>query len=155
MTTRPNYKSILGRFLGVGKHGQMVTNTDGVNIRNLTDAVAYADITIGAEITNARAISIQLKNHHGENIDYAATFEIVMFSSAAMTDFVATGGTTGVAAGASGKLQAIVAKKLFRAISTVAGLWAGTYTDTGTDPGYLAVRLPNGTIVPGGLVTNT
>lgn len=154
MSKFPDFKSLFGRQFGIGKYGQLVTNVDAVNVRNLTDAIASATITIGDEVADARAISVQLKDHNGKNIDFAATFEIVMYSGAAMTDFVATGGSTGLAAGASGKLQAIVAKKLFRAISTTAGLWAGTYTDTGSDAGYLAVRLPNGKVIGGGLVTN-
>jgi hypothetical protein len=144
-----NRKSIFGRKLGLGDKNQLISN--GIEI---TRPCVDATITIGDEATDARAITIQLKDANGANIDYAEYFEIVMFSSSAMTDFVATGGSTGLAAGASGKLQAIVAKKLFRAISTTAGLWAGTYTDTGSDAGYLAVRLPNGRIVAGGAVTN-
>jgi hypothetical protein len=138
-----------GRRFGLGDKGQLISN--GIEI---TRPCVDATITIGDEATDARAITIQLKDANGKAIDYAEYFEIVMFSSSAMTDFVATGGSTGLAAGASGKLQAIVAKKLFRAISTTAGLWAGTYTDTGSDAGYLAVRLPNGRIVAGGAVTN-
>jgi hypothetical protein len=144
-----NRKSIFGRKLGLGDKNQLISN--GIEI---TRPCVDATITIGDEATDARAITIQLKDANGANIDYAEYFEIVMFSSSAMTDFVATGGSTGLAAGASGKLQAVIAKKLFRAISTTAGLWAGTYTDTGSDAGYLAVRLPNGRIVAGGTVTN-
>lgn len=155
MTTspRPRFRSLVGKLLGLGAYGNLVTRNAGGTPIDLTDRIGSATITIGDEATDARAISIQLKDHAGVNIDFAAYFEIVMFSSAAMTDFVATGGSTGLAAGASGKLQAIIAKKLFRAISTTAGLWAGTYTDTGTDIGYLAVRLPNGRVIGGGLVT--
>jgi hypothetical protein len=144
-----NRKSIHGRKLGIGDKNQLISN--GIEI---TRPCVDATITIGDEATDARAITIQLRDANGKAIDYAEYFEIVMFSSSAMTDFVATGGSTGLAAGASGKLQAVIAKKLFRAISTTAGLWAGTYTDTGSDAGYLAVRLPNGRVVAGGTVTN-
>lgn len=156
MATKPrtSFRSMFGLLLGQGNYGQLASKADGVNVRDMTDKIGHAAITIGAEASDARAITVQLYDHLGKAIDYAAMFEIILFSSSAMTDFVATGGTTGIAAGASGKLQAIVAKKLFRAISTTAGLWAGTYTDTGTDAGYLAVRLPNGRIVAGGLITN-
>ena len=108
----------------------------------------------GASVANQRDITITLKDNNGKAIDYAEVFEIVLFSSSAMTDFVATGGSTGIAAGAAGKIQAIVAKKLFRAISDVTGVCSVIYTDTGTDPGYLAVRLPGGQIIAGGLITN-
>lgn len=154
---RPNFISIVGNKLGFGKYGALVSRHDAVNTRQLADPVAHAVITISAEgatTGDTRDITIQLKDHNGDNIDFAATFEIVMFSDANMTDFVAAGGSTGVQAGASGKLLAVVAKKLFRAISTTAGLWVGSYLDTGTAAGYLAVRLPNGRVIGGGLVTN-
>jgi hypothetical protein len=154
---RISFRSIFGNLLGQGAYGQLATRHDGVNVRDLTDRVAHATITISAEAAttaDTRDITIQLKDHLGQNIDYAARFEILMFSAADMLDFVAAGGSTGVQAGASGKLLAVVAKKQFEAITTAAGLWVGSYLDTGTAAGYLAVRLPNGKIIGGGLVTN-
>lgn len=121
-----------------------------------SDAVD-ATITISAEaatVANQRDITITLKDAAGNAIDYAEMFEIVMLLNAGGTDFMATGGSTGVAAGASGKILAVVAKKLFRAITTTAGVCQVIYTDTGTEVGYLAVRLPNGRVVNGGAVTN-
>ena len=146
------FLSVFGRRLGLGAYGELVTNVS--SLIPISARAVDATITIGAEASDARAITVQLKDANGINIDEATYFEIVMFSSSAMTDFVATGGSTGLAAGASGKLQAVIAKKLFRAISTTAGLWAGTYTDTGTDAGYLAICLPNGRVIGGGTVTN-
>ncbi len=150
------YKSFFGALAGIGKYGNLLSSNRR-GFTQHTDAIAHAAITIsaeGASVANTRDISIQLYDHKGKAIDFAGNFEILMFSSAAMTDFVATGGTTGVAQGVSGKLLAVVAKKWFRCISTVAGLWTGTYLDTGTDAGYLAVRLSNGRVIGGGLVTN-
>lgn len=155
--TRVPFRSLLGKRLGQDSYGALATKNDGANVRLLTDRVAHAVITISAEAAttaDTRDITIQLKDHYGANIDFAARFQILMFSDATMTDFVAAGGSTGIQAGASGKLLAIVAKKTFEAITTTAGLWAGSYLDTGTAAGYLAVRLPNGRIIGGGLVTN-
>lgn len=142
--------SIEGRKLGQSPEGNLVAN--GIEItREAVDAV----ITIGAENANVRAISVQLKDANAKNIAYAEQFEIVMFANAAGTDFVATGGSTGVAQGAKGKILAQVAKKLFRAISDTTGLLEVTYTDTGTDVGFFGVRLPSGRVIVGGAVTNT
>ena len=152
------YKSIKGSQLGLDKYGALAAIAGLFGQKRVSDPIAHAVITISAEgatVANQRDITIQLYDFRGKAINYAATFEIVLFSSSAMTDFVATGGTTGVQAGVSGKLLAVVAKKLFRAISTTAGLWVGSYLDTGTDAGYLAVRLPNGQIIGGGLITNS
>lgn len=153
MATQPRgLKSIIGKRLGLGAYGHLVAN--GIEV---TPKAVDATISISAEgatVANQRNISITLKDANGNAVDEATVFEIVVFSSSAMTDFVATGGSTGIAAGASGKVQAIVAKKLFRAITTTAGVCEVIYTDTGSDAGYLAVRLPNGRVVAGGVITN-
>jgi hypothetical protein len=153
MTTQPRgFKSILGKRLGLGAYGQIATN--GIN---LSQPAVDATISISAEgatTGDTRDITIQLKDAHGQAIDYAENFEIIMYSSSAMTDFVAAGGSTGVQQGATGKLLAIVAKKVFACITSTAGAWAGSYLDTGTAAGYLAVRLPNGRVIGGGTVTN-
>lgn len=146
------FKSILGKRLGIDGYQRLVSNSIA-----MTPKAVDATISISAEaatVANQRDITITLKDANGNAVDEATTFEIVLYSDATMTDFVATGGSTGIAAGASGKIQAIVAKKLFRAITTTAGVCAVIYTDTGSDAGYLAVRLPNGRVVGGGLITN-
>jgi hypothetical protein len=150
----PPYHSLEGKRLGIGARGELATRNTGATPKRLTSPIVGAVITVGNEITDARALTVQLVDANGNNVDYAAVFEIVMFASAAMLDFMSGGGSTGVAIGANGKLQAIVAKLLFRCISDATGKWTGTYTDTGTQAGFIAVRLPNGEIVPGALVTN-
>ena len=153
------FKSILDRRLGLAKTGNLIARAGGAgNIFQITRPAVNAVITISAEgatVANQRNITITLKDSNGDAINYAENFEIVLFSSSAMTDFVATGGSTGIAAGASGKILAVVAKKLFRALTTTAGVCEVIYTDTSTDAGYLAVRLPGGQIIPGGVITNT
>lgn len=117
--------------------------------------VGGATITVGAENANVRAITIQLKNALGRNINFAAEVELVALLDAAGTDYVATGGSTGIAIGASGKLQQVIAKKRWLARSTTAGVIALTWTDTGTEAAYLAVNLPNGKQVVSAALTNT
>lgn len=117
-------------------------------------AVANAAITVGAESADARAITIQLKDGQGNNLAFAAEVELVMLLNAGGTDYVATGGSTGIAIGASGKLQTLIAKKRFYAISTTAGVIALTWTDTGTEAAYLGVKLPNGKMVISAALTN-
>ena len=68
----------------------------------------------------------------------------------AATAFVVTGGSTGIAIGANGAILALVAKKVFKAISSAAGLIGVTWTDTGTETFNLGVRLPNGRVVLSG-----
>lgn len=157
MTTQPRaFKSIMGKRLGVGAYGQVATQTP-TTVLDITPKCVDATISIsaeGASVANQRDITITLKDAHGNAIDYAENFEIVMYLSSAMTDFMATGGSTGIAAGASGKILAVVAKKIFRCITTTAGVCQVIYTDTGTEAGYLGVTLPNGRVVAGGVITN-
>jgi hypothetical protein len=119
------------------------------NIRLTPDAV-QAVVTVADESANARAITIQLKDANGVNITKAETVEVFVFADAAGLDITATGGSTGIAIGASGKiLTTVTAKKRFTCRTTAAGLLALTYTDTGTDVAFLGVQLPNGTLVFG------
>lgn len=156
MTTQPrtSFKSILGRRFGLGAYGELQARGGSVQI---TRPAVDATITISAEAAttaDTRDLTVTLKDAAGNAIDYAELFEIVMFSSSAMTDFVAAGGSTGVVQGTIGKLLAVVAKKHFHCLTDTSGAWNGTYLDTGTAAGYLAVRLPNGRIIGGGTVTN-
>lgn len=123
-------------------------------IRGLSSIVADATITVGAEASDVRAITIQLKNGYGRNINFAAEVDVAVLLNAAGTDYAATGGSTGIAIGASGKLQQIIAKKRFKARSTTAGVIALTWTDTGTEAAYLGVMLPNGKQVVSSALTN-
>lgn len=117
-------------------------------------APANAVITVGAESNDVRAITIQLKNGLGRNVNYAAEVEIAVLLNATGTDYAATGGSTGIAIGASGKLQQIIAKKRFKARSNTSGVIALTWTDTGTEAAYLGVILPNGKQVISSALTN-
>ncbi|MEN3145703.1 hypothetical protein ABCW43_00150 [Neorhizobium sp. IRAMC:178] len=141
--------SIHGRRLGLGDKGQLVAK--GIDIsRPCVDA----SITVGAEASDARAITIQLKDADGNDINYVETVEIIMFLNAARTAFVVTGGSTGIAIGTDGALLAVVAKKYFLATSEADGDIDLTWTDTGTEAAYLGLRLPNGRIVMSSALTN-
>lgn len=149
------FKSIVGRRLGLNSYGSLSSNNTGTQVP-MSSHVASAVITVSAEAAttaNTRDISITLKDHNGATLDYAQEFEIVNFSASTMLDWAATGGSTGISA-VTGKLLALVAKKHFKAITTTAGVWTGSYLDTGTDAGYLGIILPNGTKIAGGLLTN-
>ena len=117
-------------------------------------AVAGASIVVGAENTNVRAITIQLKDGQGKDLAARAVVEIAVFADANGDAFVVTGGSTGIAIGTDGALLPIVAKKLFKAVSEADGDIDLTWTDTGTEAAYLGVVLPNGKIVVSAALTN-
>jgi hypothetical protein len=113
-----------------------------------------ASITVGAENANVRAITIKLKDANGADINYVENVEIHMFLNAAMTAYVATGGSTGIAIGTDGALLALVAKKIFVATSEADGDIDLTWTDTGNEAAYLGLKLPNGRMIISDALTN-
>jgi hypothetical protein len=155
MGARLNWRSIaaLGSELGLGSLGELATRVSGT-VRRITSPCVYATAVIGAEAAEARAITVTFKDRKGDAINYAACVELMTFTTSAMVDFAAKGGSTGIAQGATGKLLAIVAKKIYRGITSTGGVIACTYTDTGTEAVHLGARLPNGELVYLGNLTN-
>lgn len=113
-----------------------------------------ATISVGAENTNVRAITIQLVDAAGADINYTAGVLVGVFLDAGAKAFAATGGSTGIAIGTDGALLALVAKKLFLMTSEDDGDIDLTWTDTGTEAAYLGVLLPNGRWVMSAALTN-
>jgi hypothetical protein len=120
-----------------------------------SSALADASITVGAENANVRAITIQLKDALGNDLESVQSVWIGVFLDAGALAFVVTGGSTGIAIGTDGALLAVVAKKLFLATCEADGDIDLTWTDTGTEAAYLGVILPNGKIVMSTALTNT
>ena len=141
--------SVHGRKFGLGNKNQLISNAI-----ELTRPCVDASITVGAEIANVRAITIQLKDARGADIDYVEEVELVLFLTADRLAYVVTGGSTGIAIGTDGALSTIVAKKVFRATSEADGEIDLTWTDTGVEAAYLGLRLPNGRYVMSSALTN-
>ena len=141
--------SVKGRKLSVAPNA----NLTGMDKR-ITHPCVDATITIGAEATNVRAITIQLLDAYGNDVAEVTPFEIHVFSTAAGIAY-ATGGSTGVAIGTDGAALAIVAKLIFACTSETDGDWDGTWTDTGTESVAIAVKLPNGNMVISDAFANT
>lgn len=140
MTASTMMTSIQGRRLGLNPKGAFVGNE-----RLLSNEAADAVITVGAEVADVRAITIQLTDANGLNLSNAEIVDVYMFTTVAHTALATTGGSTGIAIGASGTiLRTVTAKKQFEIVSTAAGLIALTWTDTGTEAVVLGVRLPTG-----------
>jgi len=141
--------SIEGRRFGLGVTNEFISNDIQIS-RPCVDAT----ITVGAEAANVRAITIQLLDSNGEDIDHVEEVELVLFLTADRLAYVVTGGSTGIAIGTDGALSTIVAKKVFRATSEIDGDIDLTWTDTGTEAAYLGVKLPNGRYVMSDALTN-
>lgn len=141
--------SLHGRQLMLSEAGNLISNG-----KQLHMPCVDASITVGAEAGDARAITIQLKDADGNDIDYVETVEVHMFLNAARTAYVVTGGSTGIAIGTDGALLALVAKKVFIATSEADGDIDLTWTDTGTEAAYLGLKLPNGKFIMSDALTN-
>lgn len=142
--------SVKGRRFGIGAKNQLISNTI-----EITRPCVNATITVGTESSNVRAITIQLLDSDGKDIDYVEEVEIVLFLDAGRLAYVATGGSTGIAIGTDGALQTIVAKKVFRATSEADGDIDLTWTDTGTEVAFIGLKLPNGRYVMSSSLANT
>lgn len=125
------------------------------NDLQVTAPCVDASITVGAESTNVRAITIQLKDSNGADINYSESVWAAVFADAGRLGFVSTGGSTGIAIGTDGAALAVVAKKLFLLTSETDGDIDLTWTDTGTEVAYLGILLPTGRWVMSDALTNT
>lgn len=141
--------SLHGRKLAIARTGNLSAN--GIDI---TQPCVDCTITVGAENTNVRAITIQLLDANGADIAYREYVELYVLADANGDAFATTGGSTGIAIGTDGALLPVVAKKMFVAISEADGDIDLTWTDTGTEACYLAVRLPTGRVVVSAALTN-
>ena len=142
-----------GDEMRVKSGGKLIVETGGL-IQNQA-GVAGATIVVGAEAANVRLITVQLTDADGADIAVRQAVVVAVLLDANGDAFVTTGGSTGIAIGTDGALLALVAKKLFLAISEADGDIDLSWTDIGTEAAYLAVILPNGKMVISAAMTNT
>lgn len=156
MTTnaRVPFKELFGKYIGIGPYGHLRIRK-GSSFLQLTSPAMDATITVGAEVSDVRAITVQVTDGHGDNIDFAEELELALFLTAAKVSYVVTGGSTGIAIGANGAIQAIVAKKRWKGLTDITGKLTLTWTDSGTEAAFLGVRLPTGRYVIGAALANT
>jgi hypothetical protein len=105
--------------------------------------ISVPSIVIGDEVLNVRTVTINFRTLDGAQLDYVEPFDLVVFSDATMTA-LSSGGSTGLAIGTNGLLQATVAKKMFFGTSEADGTWDGTWTDSGTAAACIGIRTAGG-----------
>lgn len=143
-------KSIHGREFGLGPDGELVGN-----LIRMTRPSVDCSITVGDEVADARAITIQLLNNRGEAVSEYENLHVFVFADAAGAALATTGGSTGIAIGADGILLAtLTTKKAFIFRTKSNGSLKLTWTDTATEAAYLAVELPSGRKVFSTALTN-
>lgn len=141
--------SIKDRMLQLTTQNSLVSNEIQV-----TSPCVDASITVGDEVTNARAITIQLKDSNGKDLTERTMVRAHVMADANGDAFATTGGSTGIAIGTDGALLAVVAKKSFILVSEADGDIDLSFTDTGTEVCYLHLELPNGRRVVSSALTN-
>ncbi len=133
---------IFGRKFGISSLGNLVAND-----LDITPICADASITVSAEATNVRTVTIQLKDAIGNDIAYAEVVELFVFADIGKAA-IATGGSTGIEAGTDGAILSTVTAKLHFVLSSEAdGDIDLTWTDTGSEEVALGLRLPTGRVV--------
>ena len=145
----------MSRTLGGRKLRQAENLSLTSNDIQVTPPCVDATITVGAESTDVRAITIQLKDATGADINYVEHVRASLFTTSGMTAYATTGGSTGIAIGTDGALLALVNKKVFILTSESDGDIDLTWTDSGTEPAFLALHLPNGRTIVSAALTNT
>lgn len=154
-TALTNFVSNLGALLGFSPAGNLTSN--GIPI---SSPAVDALISVSAEAAttaNVRDIIITLKDSEGRAIDYVEEVDVALFLDAARVAYVVTGGSTGIEIDddpAAGAIQALVAKKRWKAVTSAAGVLNLKWTDTGTEVAFLGVRLPSGRWVMSSALTN-
>ncbi len=124
--------------------------------------LAGATITIGAEATNVRAITIQLLDEEGADLDHVASVTAFLFTTAAMTTLATNVGSAGggMAIGTDGLLPYNLSTggnslpNVFQLVSEADGDIDLTWTDTGTHEVFLALLMPTGDFVVSASIQN-
>lgn len=131
--------SLHGKSVGLHVVGR---NLVAENTLVMTNSAIDASITLAAPVSTSRSISIQLKRADGAAIAHAQVVELHVLADSGGLAWAATGGSTGLVEGASGKLLTVTTKKIFKAITTAAGLLVITWTDNASEVAYLGVKMP-------------
>lgn len=123
----------------------------GIVRENIPIVTSHADATINVGANQAAGITIQFNHPDGSPILTPQDFDLYVVTVDAnglINAMATTGGSTGIAIGASGFIAAtVVAKKVFSCFTTAAGLFKATWTDNASEACRLAVRLPSGRLV--------
>tara|TARA_R110000868_G_scaffold98841_1_gene272159 strand:+ start:340 stop:729 length:390 start_codon:yes stop_codon:yes gene_type:complete len=109
--------------------------------------IASATITVSAEATDVRTLTVQVTDALGASIAQQVLLDVIVYTTAAATALATTGGSTGIASTAGVTIVTVTAKKVFKMQTTAAGLLTLTWTDTGTESVAVGVWLPNGKLI--------
>jgi outer membrane protein assembly factor BamB len=113
-----------------------------------------ATITYGDEATNARAVTVQLKDDRGTNVAVKTAVRFYLSEAAGGDAIVTTAPSGGIAVGASGKVLVVntAGKDLF-CLTDATGKLILTVTESTAKSFHVNVVLPTGELVNGATLT--
>ena len=123
-------------------------------IKEIQDAYLDASFTINTETANAITVNVAVKSNRGQ-VAVASRRALICYLSDASTGagVCATAPATSVAAGTNGKVDALIAKKVFLVTTNASGALDVVLTETGVATWYLVVVMPDGRLVVSGAIT--
>jgi len=121
-------------------------------INTLADALADATITVGSEAADSIAVTIQLEDAAGEDLAASAALFAYISDNADGSTVASTAPDT-IAIGTDGLLIELVSKKAFMLVSEADGDIDLAIGENGADTWYLALVMPNGSLVISDAIT--
>jgi len=121
----------------------------------IVDMAYDATITVPVISSDTFAVTIQLKDYAGNDLDVAAA--ILCYVSSTSTGLDPSDLTSEISTTSSGDgaVLILLAKYSWQLISEADGDIAIDVTDSGTDAKYLVLVMPNGKLVVSGVLTYT
>ena len=110
-------------------------------VDNASDGVSTVAFSVGAEATNAIAVTCTAKTLLGKALDNKVTFDLLVVSSASTLAYNASDYTI---AATTGTVLELVADKMLRVTTDATGVAVVTLTITGAATSYLVPVLKNG-----------
>lgn len=133
-----------------------VTNLDQYHL-DLANAmqsggIGSANFTIGAEISNARTVAIQLTDGNGSALSRSGFVQAYLSNHPDGSSIATAGTPAGLAAGTNGLFQQLTANLAGFCTSEADGTIDLVITNTGIGSVYLVIVLPSGKLVVSGVI---
>lgn len=123
-------------------------------VAELQDTHLDASFTINTEAANAITVNVAVKTNRGQAaITSRRALTCYLSDAATGAGVTATAPATSVAAGANGKVDALVTKKVFLCTTNASGALDIVITETGMATWYLVVVMPDGRLVVSSAIT--
>lgn len=114
--------------------------------------VADASLTVGVEATNAINVAIQLKDNNGNDLNQRGHISMYLSNDSHGDSLITTAPSSGFAIGTDGLISNPTTKSC-NLTSESDGDIDLTFTESGALTFYLILVMPDGRIIPSGVIT--